>query len=57
MPKPSNASLLSEEKTSTPNLNKTPPSMAITTGLGTRAISLLNNPVAPTIIKAIEATT
>ena len=57
MPKPSNASLFREEKTSTPNLNKTPPSIAITTGLGTNAINLPNKPVTPTMIKAIEAIT
>ena len=57
MPNPRSASVLSEEKTSTPNLNRTPPSIAITTGLGTNDISLPNNPVTPTTIKAIEATT
>ena len=57
MPKPSRASLFSEEKTSTPNLNRTPASMAITTGLGTNVISLPNKPVTPTMIKAIDATT
>ena len=57
IPNPSSALLFKEEKTSTPKRNKIPPNIAITTGLGTNAINLPNNPVNPTTIKAMEAIT